>query len=112
MGCFRWLKPDGTAAMVELLSIAAENNTLYLRLRHHDAKLVGWKNEAEANKPLEMVLKEKTENRVVFHAGDSAAAGDLSAITYAREGDSLSIEITFTKPERKPLRFPLQRVAM
>lgn len=112
MGCFRWLKPDGSAMMVELLSIAAENNTLYLRLRHHDAKLVGWKNEAEANKPLEMVLKEKSDNRIVFHAANAAGAGDLSEITYARDADTLNIEITFTKPDRKPLRFPLNRISL
>jgi hypothetical protein len=110
MGCFRWLKPDGSASLVELLSITAEDNTLTLRLRHHNAKLEGWKAEVEVNKPLELVLKESAENKLVFHPPEGSTQNNgIATALYERTGETLRIELAFTDPKREKLGFDLKR---
>lgn len=110
VGTFRWLKPDGTPSLFELITITAEGETLNLRLRHHNAKLEGWKAEVETNKPLELVLKEAGENRLLFAAAEGSTLNNGVASTlYQRTGDTLHIEIAFVDPKRQTLAFDLKR---
>jgi len=108
IGMFRWMKPDGTPSMIELLSISEEEGTLRLRMRHHNAALVGWE---EKDKPVVMNLASSSTNKLTFAAANPA--GDLASVTYTREADKLAIDVEFTAGEkpRKPLNFRMEKAA-
>lgn len=106
MGCFRWVAPDGKASMYELLAITAQEDGLFLRLRHFGADLGAWE-ERDAPKTLRLV--EHGPGRLVFAAHEHCA--DLASVTYDRsEPDVLAIEVAFvSESSRAPLRFRLRR---
>lgn len=106
MGTFRWLAPDGSAAMYEILVITQEEQGIFLRLRHFGADLVAWE-ERDAPKTLRLAKAE--ERRLVFEA--HAHCGDLARVTYDRsQEDLLAIEVAFeAQGGRPPLRFRLAR---
>lgn len=108
MGSFRWLAPDGSAAMYELLVITQEEQGLFLRLRHFGAELAAWE---ERDEPKTLRLARAEPNRLVFEA--HAHCGDLARVTYDRsEQDVLAIEVAFVEGGgRPPLRFRLRRRA-
>ncbi len=106
MGTFRWLAPDGSAAMYEILVLTAEKEGIFLRLRHFGPDLVAWE-ERDAPKTLRLARAEP--RRLVFEA--HAHCGDLARVTYDRsEEDVLAIEVAFeAEGGRPPLRFRLAR---
>jgi len=108
IGCFRWVKADGKLSMAELLSITQEDETLVLRMRHHNGKLEGWKSEVETNTAMTLVLSEIKDNRAVF--SNTGKGGDVSQVAYTvTNGDTLVVSVGFVKPERRPLEFTLNR---
>jgi hypothetical protein len=106
VGAFRWLDPDGRASMFELLTITAEPDGVYLRLRHFGSDLTAWE---EPEEPKTLRLTEHGPTQLVFTA--HAHAGDLAAVTYDRSTtDVLAIEVTFDAAlGRPPLEFRLER---
>ncbi len=103
MGAFRWVNPDGTPRMFELLAITKEAEGVFLRLRHIDAKGVSWE---EKDKPMTMKLKESAANRAVF---ERTAEGPAPyKVIYERTANVLAISVIF--PEESgtaPLEFRL-----
>lgn len=107
IGCFRWLKADGTPMMLEMLAITAEADAIRLRLRHYSATLSA---KEEKDQPLTLRLATHDRASAVFVA--ERDAGELDRVTYRLEGDTLNITVAFTQGEqpRKPLEFKLERV--
>jgi hypothetical protein len=116
MGMFRWMKPDGTPMVMELLSISEEEGTLVFRMRHMTAKGVAWE---EKDKPIEFRLTGKGANRAEFTA--TKDAGDLARYVYELRADGvMAIEVTFAPPTaeqvaagkkaRPPLKFEMKKV--
>jgi len=106
MGCFRWLKKDGTPSMFEMLTITSEQGTVRLRLRHFSATLAA---REAADKPPTLSLGEHTATKAVF--GAEKDAGDLRAVAYELIDSKLHITVEFVKgeKEREPLRFVLSK---
>ena len=116
MGMFRWMKPDGTPMVMELLSISEEEGTLVFRMRHMTAKGVAWE---EKDKPIEFRLTGKGANRAEFTA--TKDAGDLARYVYELRADGvMAIEVSFVQPTaeqvaagkkaRPPLKFEMKKV--
>lgn len=106
MGCFRWQKPDGSAMLLELLAITQEADAVRLRLRHHTAALGA---KEPADKPQTLVLTGLEGTRATFSA--ERDAGGLSTIRYAREGDRLTITVSFSNAGRAPLVFEMSKAS-
>ncbi|MFN0010849.1 MAG: DUF6265 family protein [Phycisphaerales bacterium] len=108
MGCFRWLKPDQTPSMFEILTITREGEATVLRLRHYSPKLVA---KEEKDKPLALTLTESGPTRAVFTA-EKDGAGDLNAVRYELRDGALHIDVEFVQGEkpRPALKFKLARV--
>jgi hypothetical protein len=111
VGSFRWLKPDGTPTMFEILTITQESDATRLRLRHFSPTLSA---KEEADKPMTLKLAERTGTKAVFRAEKDAGA--LEQIVYEVTGDTLAIDVIFAPPAppteaktRKPLQFRLKR---
>lgn len=110
MGSFRWLRPNGTPVLFEMLLISKEDDALRLRLRHYTATL-----EAKDEKPMTLKLTESAPNRAVFSAERDAEG--LSRIVYERRGDTLAIDVEFVQPTgpdappRNPLAFRLKKTS-
>jgi len=106
LGHFRWLRPDGSAAMFELLAITQEDDDVRLRLRHYSPTLDA---KEPLDKPQTLKLAEQSASRALFRAEKDA--GTLDRISYEVENDVLHISVEFvaSEPPRLPLRFKLQR---
>lgn len=115
VGSFRWLKPDGTPSMFEILTITQEGDAIRLRLRHFSPVLAA---KEEADKPMTLKLAELDGSRAVFKAEKDA--GGLDHITYEVTGDQLAITVAFEQPPadkpdakpRKSLEFKLKKVGV
>lgn len=113
VGSFRWLKPDGTPSMFEILTITQEADAIRLRLRHFSPTLGA---KEEADKPMTLKLAELEGSRAVFKAEKDV--GGLDHISYEVTGDQLAITVAFVQPPadkpdakpRKPLEFKLKKV--
>ena len=104
MGMFRWLKPDGTPAMFEILTITEESGSVFLRLRHFSARLGA--NE-EKDDPMTLKLAEATATKAVFRGIDTEKR--LAACIYEKTGaGELKITVEFPDPTREPLHFTLK----
>lgn len=91
IGMFRWLRPDGTPIVLEMLLISREGDKTVLRIRHFDRDLNPWASEAE---PMRLELAEAGEGRAVF----VAATGEehLKRVTYrCPSPDELHIDVEF-----------------
>jgi len=110
IGMFRWLKPDGTPAMLEMLAITREADAVRLRLRHYDAALNA---KEEKDKPMTLRLAKVDGPLAEFVAEKDA--GDLAGVNYEVKGDELHIGVVFKKPEagekpaRESLKFALRK---
>ncbi|MDZ4829894.1 MAG: DUF6265 family protein [Phycisphaerae bacterium] len=106
MGAFRWLKPDGSPMMFEMLTITVEPDATRLRLRHYTPTLTA---KEDADKPLTLKLTQSSSSRAVFEAEKDAH--DLSRIVYEVTGDELKIAVEFVQGEkpREPLKFVMKR---
>lgn len=104
MGMFRWLRPDGTPIIFEILTITEEKDGVYLRLRHFSPTLSATE-EKEA--PMTLRLAEASAHKAVFKAVPGETR--LAAVTYSLPAkDTLSILVEFDG-EREPLKFSLKR---
>jgi hypothetical protein len=101
-GMFRWVHPDGSIGLLELLAIAKQEGAVVMRLRHFDAKLAPWKSEST---PTIVTLAECSGTRAEFKGEPGAP---LAGIVYARAGDALKITVSFSDG-REELNFTLQR---
>jgi hypothetical protein len=109
VGTFRWLRADGTPAMLEMLAITQEASGLRLRLRHYSALLHA---KEETDKPITLKLTENSPSHAVFAAEQDA--GSLEQIVYRVENDTLHITVEFASPQdesgpRPPLKFELRK---
>jgi hypothetical protein len=96
LGMWR-LVVKGQITLSEILTIQAEGQTLVLRLRHFDAKLVG---REEKDKPLELTLAGWNESEARFEGPGSDGTG--LALTYRHpDADTLActVEIHGKKEE-------------
>ncbi len=104
IGMFRWMKADGTARVLEMLTISEEEGAVVLRLRHFDTKLTPWASEAT---PPTLRLAEASEGRAVFRGEGQP----ISAVTYhGPTPDELRILVEFPG-DRPALDFRLSRAA-
>jgi hypothetical protein len=109
IGAFRWLKADGTPAMLEMLAITRESDAVRLRLHHYDAAL-----NAREEKPITLRLSKVEGTRAEFAAEKDA--GQLAGVNYEVKGGELHIDVLFAAPDqsdqpaRKPLKFALKAV--
>jgi hypothetical protein len=88
LGMWR-LVVGGQIKLSEILTIQAESQTLVLRLRHFDAKLVG---REERDKPLELRLAGWNEGEARFEGAGSDGAG--LALTYRHpDADTLACTV-------------------
>ena len=88
LGTWR-LVVKGQIKLSEILTIQAEGQTLVLRLRHFDAKLVG---REEKDKPLELTLAGWNEREARFEGPGSDGQG--LALTYRHpDADTLSCTV-------------------
>ncbi len=105
MGMFRWLKADGTPVMFEILTITEESGSVFLRLRHFNAKLGA---REEKDEPMTLKLAEATATKAVFRGVETEKR--LAACIYEKNGsDELKITVEFPDPTRQPLHFTLTR---
>lgn len=77
---------------------------LLFRLRHFDRGLAPWKSEADG--PLRMEVRSLAENQVVLEASERDFP---RTVTYAREGDQLTIRLRAADPDGRRLDFTLRR---
>ena len=106
MGAFRMVKPDGSLAFYEILSISAEPDGVFMRLRHFDAKLTA---REEKDAPVALKLETIEKSRAVFRKISGSVS--LDTITYERTGDVLNSEVAFTpESKRTTLRFEMHRL--
>ena len=88
LGMWR-LVVKGQIKLSEILTIQEENQTLVLRLRHFDAKLVG---REEKDKPLELTLAGWSEREARFEG--PGADGQGLALTYRHpDADTLACTV-------------------
>src|SRR5262249_8795935 len=90
MGMFRWLKPDGTPTMFEILAVTGEADGVYLRLKHFNARLQG---KEEKDDTMTLKLAEARPTKAVFKGVEGEKR--LSTVTYERTGDVLKIKVEF-----------------
>ncbi len=127
-GAFRIVKPDGSVALYEMLSISAEPDGVVMRLRHFDSGMMPWKSEAEG--PIVLKLETLEQTRGIFRPNSEAngspsfkadihtavfrrvsGSGTLGTITYERIRDTMRTAVAFTpESKREPLRFEMRRV--
>jgi hypothetical protein len=109
MGAFRWDKPDGSPMMFEMLTITREGDATLLRLRHYTPTLTA---KEPQDKPQTLRATTTEPARLVFTPDKDAPT--LRSITYARQGETLTITVDLASPEgappAKPLVFTLNRV--
>lgn len=115
IGMFRWINPDDSIQVLELMSVNVEGDEVIYRLRHFDRALTPWASEADG--PIEMRAGAVTDLSVRWEPTD--AASDVASITYRvelrnyqRETESpqMHVEVAFTEETgRAPLRFVMTR---
>ncbi len=111
-GCFRWLQPNGTPMVLEMLTIAAEPDAIRLRLRHFSATLESWETDGKA---ISLTLAGIDGAKAEFVGGPES--GDLAKVVYdATVPGSLRITVEFAPgPQavegrtRPPLVFALRK---
>ena len=104
-GCVRWVRPDGTVRMLELLTINAGDGDTRLSVRHFDGGMSPWPSEAEG--PMVCVLEPGDGAAKAFRG--SERAGSVQTMTYElKDPDSLTITMVFGDG-RQPLVIPLKR---
>lgn len=89
-GVFR-MTGDGRVQLVEIMTLTEEEVGLVYRLRHFSTALVPWKSEADG--PMQssaVVLVDEDSVRFEFNE-----ASGVEAITYDREGDSMTARVIF-----------------
>lgn len=110
VGTFRWLKKDGTPAMLEMLAITQESDAVRLRLRHYSAMLHA---KEDADKPITLRLSRTGEGLAQFDAEKDS--GDLVRVTYTVADGRLAVSVEFAAASepgaspRPPLKFNLAR---
>lgn len=108
MGMFRWLAPNGTARVFEILTISEEEGTLVLRLRHQDALGRAWEPQ---DRPATLHLS-RLEGRLAEFR-DTTDSCDLSSCVYdCTDPDTLRITVRFDNPDRADLVFDLGRAGV
>jgi len=97
MGMFRWVR-GGEVLFYEIEALELDEDYVYLRVKHFDPGLIGWK---ERTKPHEFVLVECGEERVVFYELDKP---DPRWAVYERRGpDELVAYFTHeSEPDPEP----------
>lgn len=104
MGVFRWMK-NGKVWMNELLTVVDEGEQVVFRLKHFDAKMVGWEEKADA---LTLKLVRAEANEAVF---EGMKAEQPLRFTYRMAGEALQIRIDGSRDGKpKTDEFTLRRV--
>ncbi len=107
-GTFRMMSADGALNMQEVLSIVAEPDGVYMRLRHFDSKMVS---REEKDAPIVLKLESTGNQRAAFRC--ISGSKSLSTITNWRIEQTLHSEIAFTpESKRETLKFEMRRLAV
>ncbi len=107
-GVFRMINPDGALHMQEILTISAEPDGVYMRLRHFDAALIA---REEKDAPIVLKLEKSGERLAVFRKVSGSAS--LDTITYRREDKTLHGEVAFApESKRETIRFEMRRMTV
>lgn len=104
VGMFRWLKPDGTPIMFEMMALTQEPEGVFLRLVHFNGKLVAREGKDEA---VTLRLAESGANRAVFKGVDGEQR--VASAGYEVKGEALHVSIHFVDASRPPLEFDFKR---
>ena len=103
IGCFRWLKPDGSPMVFEMLSITHEPSNdepgrVFLRLRHYSGTLVAKEDRAS---PMTLRLDRVGEDGAEFVAYQHCA--DVARIVYQRRpGGAVGARVEFSEQAGRP----------
>ncbi|TVQ75090.1 MAG: hypothetical protein EA380_11580 [Phycisphaeraceae bacterium] len=105
MGMFRWVAPDATTRMYEILTITHEDDQTILRLRHFSSSLVAWE---EKDAPIQLHLAESAPNSARFV--NRAEEQRLESISFSSSAwGRLTIAVDFRPESGRPnLRFDLK----
>lgn len=104
-GVFRLVTGD-SVELVEIMTLTEEGGGMTYRLRHFDTALVPWK--SEVNGPMESTGVTVIDRDSVRFEFDDASGVD--AITYDREGDTLTARVLFPEGSgREPFELVFQR---
>ena len=105
MGVFRWMK-GGKVWMNELITIVDEGDQVVFRLKHFDAKMVGWEEKAEC---LTLKLVRTSASEIVF---EESRPEQPLRITYRKTGeDSLQVSLERSRDGKpKTDEFTFRRV--
>ena len=95
MGVFRWMK-GGRVWMNELLTIVDEGDQVVFRLKHFDAKMVGWEEKAEC---LTLKLVRSSAEEAVF---EGSKPEKPLRITYRKTGENSLIVVLESSRDGKP----------
>ncbi len=107
-GTFRMTGADGALKMQEVLSIVAEPDGVYMRLRHFDPKLVS---REEKDAPIVLKLESAGGQRAVFRCVSGSKS--LATITNWRVGQTLHSDVAFTpESKRETIKFEMRRLAV
>jgi hypothetical protein len=93
VGCFRWVKSDGTPSLFELITVTAEEGTLALRLRHQTAAGKSWESQ---DSPMLFRLAEKSEKHLRFDA--FMDCGTVQHCRYEHRDGKLVVDVVFKEP--------------
>lgn len=106
LGMFRWLRPDDSPVVLELVTMTYEDGEIYHRLRHHDATLTSWEPK---DAPMELRLIESGEGRLLFK--NEGKGSDTDTVEYKLDEDGrLLIVVEFpAESGRAPLVLPFKR---
>lgn len=103
-GVFR-MSGEGRVQLVEIMTLTEEDVGVMYRLRHFNTALVPWKSEADGPIEAKAVLVDSDSVRFEFDESD-----DLEAITYDREGDTMTARVIFRAEGRDPFVLVFERV--
>jgi len=95
MGVFRWMK-GGKVWMNELITIVDEGEEIVFRLKHFDAKMVGWEEKGEC---LTLKLVRSGANEVVF---EESKPKQPLRITYRKMGEDSLVVVLESLGDGKP----------
>lgn len=104
-GMLRWIDAEGSARMLELLSLTAEPGGVRFRIRHFDHAMTPWASEADG--PMESVAT-GTEGGVLVFRSVARGRQTVGMRYDVSTPDRLTVTLVF-EGGREPLVIPFER---
>jgi hypothetical protein len=98
MVCVFKLIVEGKTLLYELCTISEENNTLMMRLKHFNSKLIGWEDK---DKSIDFPLVKMEKNKIYFDGLTFERISDMKITIYvvlpSKDGKKEEVKLTYTK---------------